>query len=93
MWEKGFTFTLGYVAGGVGGKTACEILQQNLFNINPKFQVSMQLRNWPTPLSEMKLGPLPMFPNGWTADYPDPRNLVFPFMHGQGIFCRMARLP
>ena len=29
---------------------------------------------------------MPMFQIGWMADYPDPDNFVFPFMHTDGTF-------
>ncbi len=86
VWENGFTFTLAYTAGYVEGKVACEILQQNLFTLNPKFKVNLQIVEWPTMLNDMVMGVLPMFVNGWIADYPDPHNFVFPFMHSKGAF-------
>ena len=33
-------------------------------------------------------GLLPLFQIGWMADYPDPDNFVFPFMHSEGTFSR-----
>jgi len=86
VWEKGFTFTVAYNAGNVTRKTACEILQENLFSINEKFTVLIQVMQWPTLLRGMYAGLLPMFQIGWMADYPDAHNFIFPFMHSGGTF-------
>ena len=91
VWENGFELTLVHAAGDVAGKTACEILQNNLFQINPLFRINIQLMGWPTMLAEMSLGGLPMYTNGWSADYPDPHNFVFPYMHSQGTFAQAQR--
>jgi peptide/nickel transport system substrate-binding protein len=91
VWESGFEITLVYGAGDVTGKTACEILQNNLFQINPLFKINIQLMSWPDMLAEMALGGLPMYISGWSADYPDPHNFVFPYMHSQGTFAQGQR--
>jgi peptide/nickel transport system substrate-binding protein len=88
LWENGFQMTLVHASGDIAGKIACEILQNNLFEINPLFRISIQLMAWPTMLDEMALGRLPMYVNGWTADYPDPHNFVFPYMHSEGLFAQ-----
>jgi peptide/nickel transport system substrate-binding protein len=86
LWETGFTFTIAYNAGNLQRKTACEIIQQNLFSINDKFTILIQVMQWPTLLRGMYAGLLPMFQIGWNADYPDAHNFVFPFMHSGGTF-------
>ena len=86
LWENGFEMTLVYASGDITGKIACEILQDNLFQINPLFRVNLQLMTWPTILDDMVLGRLPMYLNGWQADYPDPHNFVFAYMHSKGTF-------
>ncbi len=86
VWEKGFTFTIAYNAGNLQRKTACEILQENLFSINEKFTVLIQVMQWPTLLRGMYSSLVPMFQIGWIADYPDAHNFIFPFMHSNGTF-------
>ena len=88
LWENGFEMTLVYASGDITGKIACEILQNNLFEINPLFRINLQLMTWPTLLDDMALGGVPMYLNGWQADYPDPHNFVFPYMHSQGTFAQ-----
>ncbi len=91
LWENGFEMTLVYASGDISGKVACEILQNNLFEINPLFKVNLQLMGWPSILNDMVLGQLPMYLNGWQADYPDPHNFVFPYMHSRGTFAQSQR--
>jgi peptide/nickel transport system substrate-binding protein len=91
LWENGFEMTLVYASGDAAGKIACEILQNNLFLINPLFKINIQLMGWPTLIDEMNLGRLPMYVNGWTADYADPHNFVFPYMHSKGTFAQAQR--
>ncbi|MCJ7604818.1 MAG: ABC transporter substrate-binding protein, partial [Dehalococcoidales bacterium] len=86
VWENGFTFTIGYNAGNLARKTACEIIQNNMFSINPKFTVLIQVMQWPTLLRSMYTSLVPMFQIGWSVDYPDAHNFVFPFMHSSGTF-------
>jgi len=91
LWENGFEMTLVYASGDITGKIACEILQNNLFEINPLFRTNIQLMAWPSILDEMVLGSLPMYLNGWQADYPDPHNFVFAYMHSEGTFAHAQR--
>jgi len=86
VWENGFTVTLAYNAGNAVRKIACEILQANLFAINPDFRINIQVMQWPTLLRGMYTGLMPMFQIGWLADYPDAHNFAFPFMHSSGTF-------
>ena len=91
LWENGFEMTLVHASGDITGEIACKILQNNLFEINPLFKINVQLMGWPTMLDEMVLGRLPMYLNGWQADYPDPHNFVFPYMHSRGSFAQSQR--
>ncbi|MDH4068236.1 MAG: ABC transporter substrate-binding protein [Dehalococcoidia bacterium] len=91
LWENGFEMTLVHASGDDAGEIACEILQNNLFEINPLFRINIQLMAWPTMLDAMTFGRIPMYINGWTADYPDPHNFVFPYMHSEGAFARAQR--
>jgi peptide/nickel transport system substrate-binding protein len=86
VWENGFEFTMVYASGDTAGRIAAEILQGNLFAVNNKFKINIQLMDWPTLLTQMAIGRLPIFINGWTADYPDAHNFIFPFMHSLGTF-------
>ncbi len=89
LWEKGFVFILGYNAGNDTRKVACEILAESLGAINPKFVVGVQAVQWPVFLDGIFLQNFPMYQIGWGADYPDPHNFVFPFMHSEGDFAHL----
>ncbi|HEX74481.1 MAG TPA: ABC transporter substrate-binding protein [Dehalococcoidia bacterium] len=86
VWENGFSFTVAYNEGNLRRKTACEILQKSLFEINPKFRIGIQVMMWPTILSDFRAGLLPMYLVGWVADYPDAHNFVHPFMSSGGAW-------
>jgi len=88
----GFKFTMVYNSGNIPRKTACEILAEALYSINPLYQVSILPMAWPTILdnifteTETSKGPLPLFQIGWIADYPDADNFITPFMFSEGDF-------
>ena len=87
VWTKGFKFTLLYNSGNIARKTACSILAENLVKINPLFQVQLQPADWGTVMvPNLVTYKMPMFQIGWMADYPDPDNFVYPFMHSTGTF-------
>ena len=91
LWDNGFEITLVYALGDPMGKAACEILQNNLFAINPLFKIKTQLMTWPAIVDEIGLGNLPIYVSGWTAHYADPHNFVFPYMHSEGFFAKAQR--
>jgi len=88
----GFKFTMVYNSGNIPRKTACEILAEALYSLNPLYQISILPMSWPTILdnifteTETSKGPLPLFQIGWIADYPDSDNFITPFMHSYGDF-------
>jgi peptide/nickel transport system substrate-binding protein len=87
LWANGFTFTVTYNTGNVGRQTAAEMIANNVNSLNSKFHISTLGIPWgSTYLPQMVAGELPVFIIGWAADYPDPDNFVFPFMHSQGTF-------
>jgi peptide/nickel transport system substrate-binding protein len=88
VWENGFNFTLTYDSGNIERKWACEILAENLFRINSKFQFSVRSLPLSTILDSITEGDTPMVAVSWTADYPDPDDFVVPFMASWGIYAR-----
>src|SRR5690606_24666535 len=67
-------------------KTACEILEHGIEALNPKFQVEVQGMEWATMLPRRREGRLPMVFIGWLADFADPHNFVYPYLHSKGDF-------
>ncbi|MBI4424610.1 MAG: ABC transporter substrate-binding protein [Elusimicrobia bacterium] len=86
VWERGFRFTMTYNTGGEARQTACEILKRGVESLNPKFRVDLRGVDWPSFLDKAQGQKMPLFARGWTADYPDAHNFVFPFYHSQGRY-------
>ncbi|MBI4051522.1 MAG: ABC transporter substrate-binding protein [Elusimicrobia bacterium] len=86
VWKKGFQFTLTFNSGNVPRQTLCQIIKRNVESINPKFKIDVRPVQWSTFLDRMNTSKLPMFVLGWNADFPDPHNFAFPFMHSKGNF-------
>jgi peptide/nickel transport system substrate-binding protein len=87
VWDTGFKFTLLYNTGNIARKTACTILAENINGLNPLFQIVVQPADWGTVMvPNLVTFRMPMFQIGWMADYPDPDNFVYPFMHSTGTF-------
>ncbi|MBA2132862.1 ABC transporter substrate-binding protein [Capillibacterium thermochitinicola] len=86
VWEKGFKLTLVWNIPNTTRKTACEILEHGIESINPKFQVEVQGMEWATMLPRRREGRLPMVFIGWLADFADPHNFVYPYLHSKGDF-------
>ena len=87
VWDKGFKFTMLYNAGNLPRKAACEILAENLADLNPKFQVSIQPLAWPTMLGKMYgTRDMPIFQIGWAPDYAHADNYLTAFMASYGTF-------
>jgi len=86
IWENGFTMTLLYNEGNDARKVQCEILEQNIESLNPKFHIDVRGVPWATYLDMMIGGQMPFFVIGWLADFPDPHNFVVPFATSYGTF-------
>jgi peptide/nickel transport system substrate-binding protein len=89
VWEKGFKFTAIYNSGNDQRKAAMEILAENLFAINPKFQVAVAGLPWGTGVVPLlRSYRLVLYACGWGADYPHAHNFVYPFMAKTGTFSK-----
>lgn len=78
--------TIFYNVGNVMRKIAADMLMWELVKINPKFKVRVQAMPWPAYLSDLVAGNLPIFMVGLLADFADPHNFIFTFMHSKGTF-------
>jgi peptide/nickel transport system substrate-binding protein len=89
VWENGFTFTLLYNAGNDVRKSASEILAEDLYQINPKFLVTVLPLAWSTGiLPLLRTHDLAMYCIGWGADYPHAHNFIQPFMSTAGTYSK-----
>ena len=86
LWEKGFYMEILYNVGNEQRRIAAYMIKENVERLNPKFKIYVRAVEWPQYLKAMVRGELPIYIIGWLADYPDPHNFVFPFMHSVGTF-------
>ena len=86
VWNKGFRFTLTYNTGGDVRQLACEVLKRGVEAINPRFHVDLRGVDWPVYLEKTQNHKMPLFTRGWTGDYPDAHNFIFPFYHSKGRY-------
>jgi len=86
VWNRGFRFTLTYNTGSEVRQAACEIMKRNVESLNPKFKIDLRGLDWPSYLDKAQRRLMPIFARGWTGDYPDPHNFIFPFFHSQGRY-------
>jgi len=87
VWEKGFTFDILYNTGNEVRRTAALVMKEVVEGLNPeKFHINVIEVDWPTYLGELVAKRLTLFIIGWLADYPDPHNFFYPYMHSWGTF-------
>ncbi|MBN1955250.1 MAG: ABC transporter substrate-binding protein [Anaerolineae bacterium] len=91
VWENGFRFQIGYNTGNVTRQTVAQILQANLADIDPKFNVEIIGLPWPSFLAAIRASTLPLYISGWIEDIHDPHNWAQPFM--VGTYASRQRLP
>ena len=57
-------------------------------NLNPRFQIEVRNVEWKDYLVKYRNYRYPIFITGWVADYADPHNFLYTFMHSQGVYGR-----
>jgi len=85
-WNRGFRFTLTYNTGDAARQLACETLKRGVEALNPRFHVDLRGVDWPVYLQKSQNRMMPLFTRGWTGDYPDAHNFIFPFYHSKGRY-------
>jgi len=87
VWKKGFKLTILYNTGNLPRQTAAHIFKDNVEALNPeKFKIEVRPVDWPTYLDLLPAHKLTMFIIGWLADYPDPHNYIYTYMHSSGDY-------
>lgn len=89
-WEKGFEFTIVHNTGNVLRENIALMLAENIRALNPKFRVEVRSVMWADYLVAYRAANYPIFIIGWGADYPDPHNFLYPFMHSNGSYGRVT---
>jgi len=86
VWENGFKLTISYNTGNAARQIACQMIEENVESLNPKFQIEIRNIDWGVYLNAMIAKKLTMFLIGWVADFADPHNFVVPYMDSEGDF-------
>ncbi len=88
LWDKGFKVTVMHNTGREIRRVAATMMAENISALNPKFQLDVQAMDWGDYLTAIQQSRLPVFVVAWGADYPDPDNLMFPFLHSDGFYSK-----
>jgi peptide/nickel transport system substrate-binding protein len=88
IWEKGFQMVIAYNSGNEMREAAALMLAENIMALNPRFKIEVRNVEWKDYLIQYRSYRFPIFITGWVADYADPHNFFYPFMHSQGVYGR-----
>ncbi|ETR73681.1 MAG: peptide/nickel transport system substrate-binding protein [Candidatus Magnetoglobus multicellularis str. Araruama] len=92
VWKMGLYMVLAHNTGNEMREIAAHMLAENLMKICPKCRVDVIQVDWKDYLLGYRSFKYPIFITGWVADFPDPHNFVFPFMHSSGTYGRLMGL-
>ncbi len=92
VWTQGFRFTIVYNIESIERQTVAYLLKAQLEAENPKFHVDVvglpiatYLDKFFSPLNDGR-PVMPLFINGWLADFPDADDFTGPFISSSGYF-------
>ena len=88
VWEKGFKMTISYNTGNARRESAALMLAENIMSLNPKFQIELNVVDLKDYMVKYQDYQYPIWLLGWIADYPDPHNMLYPFMHSNGYYAK-----
>ncbi|MCP4117471.1 MAG: ABC transporter substrate-binding protein [Desulfobacteraceae bacterium] len=90
VWEKGFKMTITHNTGNALREAAAQMMAENIMELNPKFQIEVRNVDWKDYTVKYRQFAYPMFIIGWGADFPDPHNFLYTFMHSNGVYGKYA---
>jgi peptide/nickel transport system substrate-binding protein len=88
VWEKGFKMTIVHNTGNEMREAAANMLAENIMSLNPKFKIDVRNVEWKDYLVAYRNYQYPIFLIGWGADYADPHNFLYTFMHSNGTYAK-----
>jgi len=88
VWENGFKMVVTYNTGNEMRQAAALMLAENIMSLNPKFRIEVRNVDWKDYTVKYRDYRFPIFIIGWGADYADPHNFLYTFMHSQGVYGR-----
>jgi len=86
VWEKGFKMVIAHNSGNEMREAAALMLAENIMSFNAKFKIEVRHVEWKDYLVKYRSYTYPIFLTGWVADYADPHNFLYTFMHSQGVY-------
>ncbi|MBW2412017.1 MAG: ABC transporter substrate-binding protein, partial [Deltaproteobacteria bacterium] len=89
VWDKGFKMVISYNSGNAMREAAAMMLAENIMSLNPKFSIEIRNVEWKDYLVQYRSYRFPIFITGWAADYADPHNFLYTFMHSRGVYARL----
>lgn len=91
-WEKGFKMIITYNTGNAMREAAAKMLAENIMSLSPKFKIEINNVEWKDYVVKIRDFQYPVFISGWGADYADPHNFLYSFMHSNGYYGRFMAL-
>ena len=88
LWRKGFQMIIAHNTGNEMREAAALMLAENIMSLNPKFRIEVRNVEWKDYVVQYRSFMFPIFITGWVADYADPHNFMYPFMHSSGVYAR-----
>ncbi len=88
VWDKGFKMVITFNSGNAMREAAAIMLAENIMSLNPKFNIEIRNVEWKDYLVHYRSFMYPIFITGWVADYADPHNFLYTFMHSRGVYGR-----
>ncbi|MBN1981201.1 MAG: ABC transporter substrate-binding protein [Chitinivibrionales bacterium] len=86
VWELGFKMIITHNTGNEMREAAARMLSENLSLLNPKFQIEVKAVDLKDYVIQYREYMYPIFIFGWSADYADPHNFFYTFMHSNGRY-------
>ncbi|KPA14252.1 peptide ABC transporter substrate-binding protein [Candidatus Magnetomorum sp. HK-1] len=92
VWKKGIHMIIAHNTGNEMREIAAHMLAENLMSIHPKCQIEVRQIDWKDYLIGYRNYEYPVFITGWVADFPDPHNFLYPFMHSKGNYGKLMKV-
>jgi peptide/nickel transport system substrate-binding protein len=86
VWQNGFKMVIAHNTGNEMREAAAWMLAENIMSLNPKFRIEVRNVEWKDYLVQYRNTMYPIFITGWVADYADPHNFLYTFMHSRGVY-------
>lgn len=86
VWERGFRFTIVVSSGAIVGEIGSRIFKDSVEALNLKFKIDIRFTTPSTAEALWTQSKRTLAWSGGLADYPDPHNFAFHFMHRDGFF-------